>query len=200
MHSRSIPSREELKSWMEEMLPDRPPSIPQQPKPYPKYPSVFENDPMSPYKVPRTRDTPYVDVVDVIRNKPFKAIYPESFAPVPDYYRENNIPVPYEPVPGSDYARGSLTIDDMLELVSMDQPWALERSQDMQIIRDILQEYLNLALPQKTKSKAIANSIAGVERLMAILDDGLKRAAKKEGKLKGVTRDIFSLLKKMSGG
>lgn len=198
MQRRNLPSREEIEAWANQVAPDVPKQV-YTPRPYPRYPSALDYDPMNPYTPPRSRDTPYADIVDLIRNKPFRATYPESFTPIPEYYRENNITPPYVPIEDCDYAHGSITIDGMITLANSDMPWALENSADMQLVLDVCNEYLRLARAAPTQTQAIKVSIRNVEKLVSVLEKGLARALKREGKFTKIKQDIFSLLKRAVG-
>ena len=193
---RGLPSHEEMERVVKEGMGPPPPKVVMPVRA--SYVSDCNNNPMSPYVVPHTRSQPYEDVVDVIRHKAFKAYYPESYAPVHQYYLENNITPPYVPIDGSDYAAGSITIDGMIDLVLNDQPWALERSEDIETILTILDEYIRVMTPYDNDKK-VRISLQNVGKLRNILEAGKRRAMKRRGKITGMTLSIFDILKRLKG-
>ena len=160
--------------------------------------SDLEDNPMSPYIIPRSRSTPYTDVVDIIRNKPFKAHYSESFTHVPRYYTENNIAPPYQPYADSDYTKGVITIDGMIELANADQPWALDNPEDINIILSVLYEYKEQALPLIKKERKVKISVDRVDRLIAVLEKGRQKVLRRIGddrKIAPTFKDILAYFK-----
>ena len=75
------------------------------PKPKPRK-EPFYNDPMDPYTLP-TSDNNYDNVTDVINRKPFAAVYPQSYTPIPNYFKRFGYAPFYQPGEG-ELRRGHL--------------------------------------------------------------------------------------------
>lgn len=99
-------------------------------------------DPMSPYTKPRSV-TQFTDIADVINRKQYTAYYPQTYAPVSNYFIEYNIQPYFNPGSGEDYARGAITIAGMIELVANELPLKIERDQDLDEIIKLAQAYLD---------------------------------------------------------
>lgn len=126
---------------------------------------------MSPYDIPRSGGI-FKTLADVINNKHFKGIYPESFGTVPRYFRDTGISPYYEIIPGNDYARGVLTINTMIELTASGLKWQLERDQDVGIIIGICEIYYDqlksILKPNSNNTEDIRN-MAYAEKLVKFL-------------------------------
>lgn len=160
--------------------------------------SDLDGNPMSPYELPKSHSKYYLDPEDVFVNLQFKAIYPESYGPIPDYYRRFGVDSYYEPIPGSDYSRGVLTIETMMELMLNDQPWALQDPRDMDIIINILNDYIEMCKNTTKKSsngRAIKVLIRNLTRLRNIVEEGRLRATRR-GDLKPKAGKLSSFLNK----
>jgi hypothetical protein len=149
---------------------------------------------MSPYKIPRSGGI-FNSLADVINNKHFKGIYPESFSIIPRYFRDNGISPYYEVTPGSDYSRGVLTINIMIELTACNYKWQLSRDQDVGIIIGIAEAYyeqLRKRLrPESTRTEDIRNA-AYANKLTKFLQV-MHNYANKLRKQKGININIASL-------
>lgn len=98
------------------------------------------NDPMSPYDPPHS-PVYYRSITEVLKNRPYKGSFPQSFTNIPDYFRKFNVPPFFESRDFDDYARGVMTIENMIELTATGQPWQLDRDQDVFEIISIAEEY-----------------------------------------------------------
>ena len=112
----------------------------QLPKPdYLKIGLLRDND-MSPYTAPHS-PTAYRSITEVLKKRPYKGSFPQSFTEVPEYFRRYNLAPFFEPREFDDYARGVMTIENMIELTASGQPWQLDRDQDVYEIIGIAEEY-----------------------------------------------------------
>jgi hypothetical protein len=149
---------------------------------------------MSPYAIPRSAGI-FKSLADVINNKHFKGIYPESFSMIPRYFRDSGISPYYEVVPGSDYSRGVLTINTMIELTASGYRWQLTRDQDVGIIIGIAEAYYEqlrkVLRPDSTKTEDIRNT-AYADKLTKFLQVMHQYAAKLR-KQKGINIEVASL-------
>lgn len=149
-------------------------------------------DPMSPYDTPHS-DANYTSIIDVMNRKPFPAIYPQSYTYVPEYYRKFNVTPYFNPGEGEDYAKGVLTVAGMIELTANGQPWALQRAQDMEMIRAIAERYVELAQPYANRVQFKAY-LERVHKFIDVLDDALAKAHKNDPHLHYENLDIVQLL------
>lgn len=149
---------------------------------------------MSPYSIPKSGGI-FKSLADVINNKHFKGIYPESFSMVPRYFRDSGISPYYEVIPGNDYSRGVLTINTMIELTAYGYKWQLTRDQDVGIIIGIAEAYneqlRRILRPDSTKTADIRN-VAYAEKLTKFLQV-MHAYARKLRKQKGIDVTIASL-------
>ena len=100
------------------------------------------NDPMSPYEIPQT-PRKFKNLADVVNNKQYRGIYNQTAAPVADYYLQNNIDPPYYIQEWDDECRGNMTIKLMIFLTARNQPWTLERDQDIDEVLAVSRAYYN---------------------------------------------------------
>lgn len=101
---------------------------------------VTAYDPMSPYEYIPPKQV-FTDLAEVINEKSFHGSYPQSYTPVPEYFKKYGYSPYYDPEEFTDYARGALTIANMIELTANDQPWKLDRIQDLYLIKEIVDRY-----------------------------------------------------------
>lgn len=94
----------------------------------------------SSYDIPKSTLT-FRSLADVVNNKQFGGYYPESYGTVADYFQNKGISPYYEIVPGGDYAKGTLTINTMIELTNNNVKWRLAREQDVGLIIGICEAY-----------------------------------------------------------
>jgi len=136
-------------------------------------------DPMSPYEPPHTPDK-FDTITDVINNKSFKGSYPQSYTPVPEYFTKYGISPYYDPEDFTDYARGSMTISNMIELTFNNQPWQLSRVQDIPIVIDIVEQYY-----RQMQQPGVANDVSvkayktKVEKFLEVMKKAQKRVLNK---------------------
>lgn len=116
------------------------------------------DDPMSPYRI-RTSKLVYKDIADIINNKPYSAVYPQTYTPIPKYFLDNGLTPYFSPMEGEDFAPGKLTIAGMIDLANTDQPFIIVRDQDFEEIYEITKTYLdqllNLDLDRKYKAQEV---------------------------------------------
>jgi hypothetical protein len=97
-------------------------------------------DPMSPYTPPKSK-LYFENITDVIRNKQFSGVYPQSYGPMANYFKEFGITPYFEQEDFIDYARGALTIERMIDLTVNGKSWKLDREQDLYLVREIANAY-----------------------------------------------------------
>jgi hypothetical protein len=157
---------------------------------------VAGNDPMSPYNVPSSKMV-YENITEVINEKGFAALFPQSYTPLPWYFQRFGITPYFNPGEDTDYAKGSLTIAGMIELSNNGQPWGLQREQDIEMVITIAEAYLSAidAYPSDPKLRAYA---VRVRRFLQLMEKGRKRMYKRQGKASPI--DFVSLLKRIIRG
>lgn len=128
--------------------------------------SIIPDDPMSPYRRPRSRV--YVDetIVDTVNTKQYKAFFPESFTFVPRYFKENNLVPFYKPISDAEYSKGVLTIAGMIELTDNNIPWRLYHDDDFDDILNIINEYREYLLSANNKNKQVVLYLGKVDRFI----------------------------------
>lgn len=131
-------------------------------------------DPMSPYEIPHTPPE-YKDLTEVMNNRGFAAIYPQTYTPIPDYYRKFNIPPYFNPGEGDDWARGSLTIAGMIELTTNQQPWMIRRIEDLDVIYQITTEYLERISPFVNTNTRVRVYVGKIKLFLQVLEKGMRR-------------------------
>ena len=143
------------------------PKPPENTSPYKHLTGVL-NDPMSPYKTPYTAKR-FKNLADIINNKQYPGIYNQSAAPIADYYLQNNLDPFYYVQEWDDEARGNITIKLMIFLTARDQPWDLERGQDIDEVLLISRAYRDqlAAFKDQTDDVYILNSIRMTEKFVA---------------------------------
>ena len=152
-------------------------------------------DPMSPYPVITSR-VRYANIADVINNKGYPAVYPQSYTPVPDYFKRFNITPYFNPGEDVDYAKGSLTIAGMVDLNSMKAPWSLQREQDIAEVLELARAYNRTLTSLVNVDMKVKAYIPRLQALIKVLEKGYKRVLKKHGKLE-LSSDIVDLLRRM---
>lgn len=153
---------------------------PDPPKPKVNITGVMGDDPMSPYKIPKSIGQ-FTCLADVMNRKGFAAVFPESYAPVSNYFVAYNIEPYYNPGSDIDYAPGALTIAGMVELTATGQPWALQRAQDIPIVQEIATKYLlELEQVQTTDPKILAY-IKRLHVFLKVVDKANRARIRREG-------------------
>ena len=142
--------------------------------------SILRDDPMSPYRYPESKLI-FDSITDEINSRSFKAVYPQSYTPIPRYFTDFNITPYFSPGEDMDYAHGAITIAGMIDLVSMKQPWALENVTDFDTIIQITNKYYDLI--SKTENRSIAEYRQRVERFLRVMEKGRLRAYRRIGKI-----------------
>lgn len=136
-------------------------------------------NPMSPYDLPSS-PTNFKDITDVVNRKNYSGYYPQSFAPVANYFLAFGLQPFFNPGEGEDYARGNLTIANMIELTATDQPWRLDRDQDIEEIFVIAKGYYDLISTSKVPEHQVyAKKVA---KFLETLNKGYERMLKRTGK------------------
>ena len=174
------------------------PAVPRDPPPDSRrfLKGVMGVDSMSPYTLPSSQ-TVFKSIADVVNNKGFPAIYPQSYTPIPEYYRKYGITPYFNPGEGEDYAKGSLTVAGMIELTVNGQPWALQRDQDLELVRIIAERYYASIEPFTKDNIQIKAYAANVQLFLKTVRKGLDRLAKRTGKSLPSDNDLFRILGKM---
>ena len=156
--------------------------------------SILRQDPMSPYTNPQSQLV-FESITEEINKRSFKAVYPQSYTPVSPYFTENNITPYFNPGEDIDYAHGAITIAGMIDLVSMNKPWALERVEDFDPIIDLASQYRDL-LSKHNKSNSATQYLVKVNKFLTVMEKGRLRAYRRIGKIDVLrSKDIKYFLK-----
>lgn len=83
----------------------------------------------------------YADIYDVMNRKPYKAIYPQSFTYIPDYFLRNNITPFHTPHEDEDMAQGAITIAGMIEVYANGMPLIIRHEEDIEEILSYCRSY-----------------------------------------------------------
>lgn len=174
---------------------------PPQPKRIPhwreKVKGVNGYDPMSPYTLPESLP-PLTNPADLMNKKGFMAYYPQSYTPIPNYFRDNNITPFFDPSTNDDESRGMLTIAGMVELLDMGQPFTICRDQDIDEIIFIAEHYLSHM--SHLNDRQVAVYLPKVEKLLNHLKLASKKLANKHGGQTPIRPDLAEILKRIFGG
>lgn len=142
---------------------------------------ITRTDPMSPYQAPRSIIA-FKDLAELINKKGFSGAYPQSFAPVSEYFRRSGISPYYDPEAFNDFSHGVMTIATMIDLTANGQPWKLDRDQDLLLIDKIVREYYTqLSVPALENNVQIQAYKAKVEIFLKTLDKAIGRMKKRNG-------------------
>lgn len=142
--------------------------------------SLLKDDPMSPYRYPESKLV-FSSISDEINTRSFKAVYPQSYTPVPRYFTEFNITPYFSPGEDTDYAQGAITIAGMIDLVSLKQPWALVNVSDFDVIINLTSQYYDII--SKSHDKNIVEYCKRVEKFLSVMEVGRLRAYRRIGKM-----------------
>ena len=171
------------------------PVEPEMPDPYAGFCGVLGKDGMSPYDVPSS-PAMFKNVTDVMNRKGFKANFPQSYTPVPNYFRENGI-TPYFEQSIDDWARGSLTIAGMIELTANGQPWQLVHPEtDLDVIMAVAKAYLD-AVDNMPATPALRNYAEKVRSFLNQMEDGRTRMYLRQGKINPHAIDLAAILNRL---
>ena len=144
-------------------------------------------DPMSPY-VPPVSTMKYDNIVEVINNKPFKAVFPQSFTPISEYFLRNRMTPYFNPGIDSDLAPGSITIAGMIDVIDQRLPLILEREEDIEPIIAILELYKKTV--GQLNDRKIQAYITKVDRFLLVMEDTKARMYRRHGKISDTSFDI----------
>lgn len=165
------------------------------PKPKPRK-EPFYNDPMDPYTLP-TSDNNYDNVTDVINRKPFAAVYPQSYTPIPNYFKRFGYAPFYQPGEGEDYAHGAITIAGMIELSNNGLPWALKHDEDYDIIIASVEAYIAGAMEANSQDLKVRAWVKNMQRFLKIMKKGRERMWRRNPAMRG--KRPFSLRQLLFG-
>lgn len=160
---------------------------------------ITRTDPMSPYQAPRSIIA-FKDLSELINKKSFSGAYPQSFAPVSEYFRGSGISPYYDPEDFNDFSHGVMTIATMIDLTANGQPWKLDRDQDLLFVDRVVREYYT-----QLSAESLANNVqiqaykAKVEIFLKTLDKAISRMKKRNGTWKN-EHFFINLLKTMLKG
>ncbi len=115
------------------------------------------------YNLPRSK-TRYVDIFDVICNKPYKAYYPQSSVTLPDYFTNSGIEPFVRTRPIDDYAWGVMTIENMVMLYSAGVRWRFANLDDVTEVIDNCSTFLREFTPARCAQSAVTRNQANVLR------------------------------------
>lgn len=181
-----------LKSMHKEMLK---PDEPEKPNPYAGFVGILGKDSMSPYDVPSSPSM-FKNITDVMNRKGFKANYPQSYTPVPNYFREHGIS-PFFDQSYDDWARGSLTIAGMIELTSNGQPWQLvDPEKDIDVVMAVAKAYLD-AIDNLPGTPALRLYAEKVRNFLNMMEEGRTRMYKRQGKINPHAIDLAAILNRL---
>ena len=97
-------------------------------------------EPMSVY-IPPVSTMKYNNVVEIIDNKPFKAVFPQSFIPISEYFLKNRMTPYFNSLVDSHLAPGSINITGMIDVIDQQLPLISECEEDIEPIITILDLY-----------------------------------------------------------
>lgn len=142
--------------------------------------TILQEDLMSPYRNPESKLV-FDSIADEINTRSFKAVYPQSYTPIPRYFTDFNITPYFSPGEDTDYAHGAITIAGMIDLVSMNRPWALENVDDFTTIINLVTQYYEYI--SKSTNKSITDYRQRVEKFLRVMEKGRVRAYRRIGKM-----------------
>ena len=158
----------------------------------------YERDPMSAYE-PIQEQIEYKNIADVVNKRGFAASFPQSYTKVSGYFLRYGITPYFNPGPDVDFARGSITIAGMIELVRDNQPLQISNEKDLEIILKICADY-RLSMEPYMKDAKVANYIKNLDKFTRTVDRAIRANYKRQNKkFSGVVTDIFSLFKIAKG-
>ena len=163
---------------------------------------IMKQDPMSPYTPPQS-PTNYTSITDILRRKPYKGAFPQSFTRVPNYFGKYGISPYYEPEEFNDYARGAITIENMIELTNSRLPWQLDRDQDVIEIIGITEEYYKQLTNPANINERNAKIVEAYRQKLEVFLQTMYRAKQKVelrncGRIKPTS--LLDIMKKFLGG
>lgn len=154
-------------------------------------------DSMSPYDIPQSK-LQFRNITEVINQKSFTANFPQSYTPIPGYFKKHGITPYFNPGEDSDYARGALTVAGMIELTSNNQPWQLVHEQDTDLVILIAETYLN-TVKAAMHDPNIREYATKVKKFLNVMEDGRTRQYVRQGKINPNALDFITVLKKLLG-
>ncbi len=175
-----------------------PPVTKPQPSPKEGIKGCMGDDPMSPYRIPSSQIV-FTSIEDIINKKPYSAMFPQSYTPIPAYFLRFGITPYFNPMEYEDFAYGKLTIAGMIDLTCNNQPWVLERDQDFDEIIALTRHYLNQIenLDQNNKMKLQKNRL---NMFLKVMYEGRSRMCKRRNLVdtgpKALTKILNKLIRK----
>lgn len=148
---------------------------------------------MSPYAQVKS-STNFTDIADVMNRKQFTAYYPQTYAPVSNYFVAYGYQPYFNPGSGEDYARGALTIAGMVELCANDISFRIDRDTDVYVVKGIAQEYL--ASIRDIRDKRIELYAKKVQKLIENLNKAILIIENRNGNAQ-TTVSIETVLRKL---
>ena len=159
---------------------------------------ITAKNPMSPY-TPPVSPTGFTGISDIINRKQYSGMYPQSYGPVPEYFRKFGLTPYYEPEDFNDFAHGVLTIATMIELTFNNQPWKLDREQDIEEIYNISKQYYTAISDAKYDGEmSIRIYREKMSKFLKVVRKSVDKIYRKNNKY-NFTNGLFDLLAKMSG-
>lgn len=186
-------SKEEMYAMMEKNLPQGFPSLPEPELPKDKRHGFLAGDPMSPYRIPSTRAF-YKSIVEVMNKKGFPAWSPQTYTPISNYFLDSGIPPFHDPGEGENYAKGVLTVANMVELHRMDMPFRLCDENDLDTVIAIAKRYHDAMLTNGAETPKIKEYLKWVESFLIRAEDARTAAYKRKGIINPHTVDIVKVL------
>ena len=138
---------------------------------------IMKQDPMSPYTPPQS-PTNYTSITDILRRKPYKGAFPQSFT-------------------------GAITIENMIELTNSRLPWQLDRDQDVIEIIGITEEYYKQLTNPANINERNAKIVEAYRQKLEVFLQTMYRAKQKVelrncGRIKPTS--LLDIMKKFLGG
>lgn len=155
-------------------------------------------DPMSPY-TPPVSPTGFTGISDIINRKQYSGMYPQSYGPVPEYFRKFGLTPYYEPESFNDFAHGVMTIATMIELTFNNQPWKLDREQDIKEVYELSKQYYTaISDPKYDNISSIKIYREKMSKFNKVLSKSVDKIYHRDKKF-NFSNGLFDILAKMAG-
>lgn len=164
----------------------------EEPRPQ-KQEDKYCKDGMSPYDRVSS-PSHFTDITDVVNRKQFSAYYPQSYAPVPNYFVAFGYQPYFNPGSGEDFAYGALTIAGMVELCANNISFRIARDTDVYVVKGIAEQYLDSI--RGIKNDQITAYATKVTKLISKLDQAIAIIETRTGRTRSVV-SISEILKKL---
>ena len=148
---------------------------------------------MSPYERVSS-PSQFTDIADVVNRKQFSAYYPQTYAPVSNYFVAYGYQPYFNPGSGEDFAYGALTIAGMVELCANDISFRIDRDADVYVVKEIAEQYLSTI--RDIRDRQIVLYAKKVEKLILKLLQAISIIEKRTGVTRSVV-PIEEILKKL---